>query len=126
MSDSNLPSGETVDNDYVSRTGQKDHMPVVGDKEAIEDPIDANTADSDAQLGMPEHYALQLVTKVLMNLQRPTMLMPSISRTLSTAAHVELQSPAAVTPSRAMMRVFHRKMVRAAPMSLINRTLALG
>lgn len=38
-------------NDYESRTGQKDHIPVVKDEAGIEDPIDPDTADSDAQLG---------------------------------------------------------------------------
>lgn len=42
----------TAQNDYESRTGQKDHIPVVKDDADVEDPIDANTADSDAQLGM--------------------------------------------------------------------------
>jgi hypothetical protein len=39
-------------NDYESRTGQKDHIPVVKDDADIEDPIDGETADSDAQLGI--------------------------------------------------------------------------
>lgn len=38
-------------NDYESRTGQKDHIPVVKDDADIGDPIDGETADSDAQLG---------------------------------------------------------------------------
>lgn len=38
-------------NDYQSRTGQKDHIPVQSDEANVEDPIDAETADSDAQLG---------------------------------------------------------------------------
>ncbi|ETN46718.1 uncharacterized protein HMPREF1541_00907 [Cyphellophora europaea CBS 101466] len=37
-------------NDYQSRTGQKDHIPVQSDEANVEDPIDAETADSDAQL----------------------------------------------------------------------------
>lgn len=38
--------------DYVSRTGQKDVVPVESDNAGVEDPIDEETADSDAQLGM--------------------------------------------------------------------------
>ena len=53
------PQDEYVDdgtvpaqNDYESRTGQKDHIPVVKDDAGVDDPIDGNTADSDEQLGM--------------------------------------------------------------------------
>lgn len=46
------PTGpDTTQNDYTSRTGQKDHMPVQSDDNPVEDPIDPNTADSDEQLG---------------------------------------------------------------------------
>jgi hypothetical protein len=38
-------------NDYESRTGQKDHIPVVKDEAGVEDPINPETSDSDAQLG---------------------------------------------------------------------------
>ena len=41
---------DTTQDDYKSRTGQS-HIPVVGDSTNVEDPIDANTADSDEQLG---------------------------------------------------------------------------
>lgn len=44
-------SADTRQDDYVSRTGQKDHMPVQSDDNPVDDPIDANTADSDQQLG---------------------------------------------------------------------------
>jgi hypothetical protein len=44
-------AADTTQNDYKSRTGQS-HIPVVGDDSNIEDPINANTADSDDQLGM--------------------------------------------------------------------------
>lgn len=44
-------TSDTTQNDYKSRTGQS-HIPVVGDESTIEDPIDANTADSDGQLGV--------------------------------------------------------------------------
>ena len=45
------PNGaDTTQDDYKSRTGQST-IPVVSDSTNIEDPIDANTADSDAQLG---------------------------------------------------------------------------
>lgn len=42
----------TTQNDYVSRTGQKDTVPVQSDDAPVEDPIDEETADSDKQLGM--------------------------------------------------------------------------
>jgi len=41
------------DNDYVSRTGQKQGpIPVQSEGAEVEDPINADTADSDQQLGM--------------------------------------------------------------------------
>jgi hypothetical protein len=47
------PAGDAQDNDYVSRTGQKQGpIPVQSDNDAAEDPIDGATADSDEQLGM--------------------------------------------------------------------------
>lgn len=45
-----VSGADTVDNDYKSRTGQG-HIPVQSDETTVEDPIDPNTADSDAQLG---------------------------------------------------------------------------
>jgi hypothetical protein len=48
-----IPTGAAGDNDYTSRTGQKQApIPVQKDEDPIEDPIDAETADSDEQLGM--------------------------------------------------------------------------
>jgi hypothetical protein len=52
-----VPAGEAVDNDYTSRTGQKNApVPVQSDNDAVEDPIDAETADSDAALGNALHF----------------------------------------------------------------------
>lgn len=42
----------TADNDYVSRDGQKDVVPVQKDEAPIES---GTTDDSDAQLGKPLH-----------------------------------------------------------------------
>lgn len=50
MSAQDIPSGDFQDNDYKSRTGQN-QIPVQSDDKTVEDPIDGNTADSDAQLG---------------------------------------------------------------------------
>jgi hypothetical protein len=47
---SNIPDGYPVDNDYISRPGQKDIVPVQRDDAPVEDPIDPATANSDAQL----------------------------------------------------------------------------
>ena len=44
------PTGDVQDSEYVSRTGQSE-IPVTKDDAPIEDPIDAETADSDKQLG---------------------------------------------------------------------------
>ena len=50
MSAQDAPSGDFQDNDYKSRTGQSE-IPVQTDDKTVEDPIDPDTADSDAQLG---------------------------------------------------------------------------
>lgn len=47
-----IPQGIPADNDYVSRSGHKQEpIPVQSDGATIEDPIDADSANSDAQLG---------------------------------------------------------------------------
>jgi hypothetical protein len=50
MSAQDIPTGDVMDNDYKSRTGQNE-IPVQADDKPVEDPIDAETADSDATLG---------------------------------------------------------------------------
>lgn len=50
-------TADTNQNDYTSRTGQKQApVPVQSDNDPIEDPIDADTANSDEQLGMFTTY----------------------------------------------------------------------
>lgn len=45
------PSGEVVDNSYVSRSGHKNEpLNVVSDQERVAEPVDAE-ADTDEQLG---------------------------------------------------------------------------
>ena len=47
-----VPTGDNLDNDYTSRTGQKNaSVPVQKDTDAVVDPIDPATADSDESLG---------------------------------------------------------------------------
>jgi hypothetical protein len=54
-------TADTIQNDYTSRTGQKQApIPVQSDNDAIEDPIDPAKADSDEQLGMLSHSNLRL------------------------------------------------------------------
>ena len=67
MSASDLPAGDAVDNDYVSRTGQKEHIPVQSDEASIEDPIDSATADSDQVLGTPPSFNILFPMLVLTN-----------------------------------------------------------
>ena len=56
-----IPGGDSMDNDYKSRTGQS-HIPVQSDDAPVSDPIDPATADSDETLGMfsprPPHMLL--------------------------------------------------------------------
>ncbi|KAI0127004.1 hypothetical protein BJ170DRAFT_630717 [Xylariales sp. AK1849] len=53
------PAGDVSDNSYVSRQGHKNEaLPVVSDQERLEDPIDANTADSDEQLARDDTDAI--------------------------------------------------------------------
>jgi hypothetical protein len=48
----NAPSGEFRDDSYVSRQGSKNEpLPVQADSDNVEDPIDADKADTDEQLG---------------------------------------------------------------------------
>ncbi|KAL8891220.1 MAG: hypothetical protein Q9205_000790 [Flavoplaca limonia] len=48
-----VPSGVKGDNDYTSRTGQY-QIPVQKDEAPVNDPINPDTADSDATLGESE------------------------------------------------------------------------
>ena len=50
MTGGDVPSGDSMDNDYKSRTGQH-HIPVQSDDAPVSDPIDPATADSDETLG---------------------------------------------------------------------------
>lgn len=52
-------TGVAGDNEYASRTGQT-QIPVQKDEASIEDPIDADTADSDKVLGMKTILPLDL------------------------------------------------------------------
>lgn len=59
-------TADTTQNDYTSRTGQKQApVPVQSDNDPIEDPIDANKADSDEQLGMHFNITAE-VCRILM------------------------------------------------------------
>ncbi|KAM4057242.1 hypothetical protein HRG_004073 [Hirsutella rhossiliensis] len=49
---------KTTDDSYVSRQGQKSEIPVQADDAKVEDPIDGNTADSDAQLARDDADAI--------------------------------------------------------------------
>ena len=57
MSAQEIPNGDFQDNEYQSRTGQSE-IPVQADDKPVEDPIDPETADSDAQLGRPTKVLL--------------------------------------------------------------------
>ncbi|CAG7559188.1 unnamed protein product [Fusarium equiseti] len=55
----NAPSASFEDNSYVSRPGEKDQpIAVQADSDRVEDPIDAEQADSDAQLERDEKDAI--------------------------------------------------------------------
>ncbi|KAI1267706.1 hypothetical protein F5Y18DRAFT_424841 [Xylariaceae sp. FL1019] len=57
--DNEAPTGQVKDESYVSRSGHKsEEIPVVSDTERIADPIDADTADSDAQLERDDNEAI--------------------------------------------------------------------
>lgn len=68
MSAQDIPSGEFQDNEYKSRTGQN-QIPVQSDDKPIEDPIDGDKADTDAQLGSssPSNLALGHLTNIIYN-----------------------------------------------------------
>jgi hypothetical protein len=65
MSAQDIPTGDFQDNEYQSRTGQSE-IPVQTDDKPVEDPIDPDTADSDAQLGMSTHIAVQSLEDTLL------------------------------------------------------------
>ncbi|KAI9758063.1 MAG: hypothetical protein M4579_003194 [Chaenotheca gracillima] len=52
-----VPGGDSADNDYASRTGQS-QVPVQKDDAQVEDPIDADTADTDQQLARDDADAI--------------------------------------------------------------------
>ncbi|KAK1566295.1 uncharacterized protein LY79DRAFT_644127 [Colletotrichum navitas] len=58
MSSNDVPTGEVKDNEYVSRQGDRQPISVVDDDAKVEDPIDDETADSDAQLERDEKDAI--------------------------------------------------------------------
>lgn len=59
---SDIPQGDAQDNDYVSRPGQKEAgIPVQSDDAPVEDPIDAEVANSDEQLGMFQHFSKKVL-----------------------------------------------------------------
>ncbi|QPC74353.1 hypothetical protein HYE68_005105 [Fusarium pseudograminearum] len=60
MSDlENAPSASYEDNSYVSRPGEKDQpIAVQADSDRVEDPIDAEQADTDVQLERDEKDAI--------------------------------------------------------------------
>lgn len=51
-SNEQIPQGDSMDNDYVSRTGQKQYIPVQKDDAPVDDPYNNDMADSDEQLRM--------------------------------------------------------------------------
>jgi len=54
-----VPAGDEMDNDYTSRTGQKNaSVPVQADTDMVEDPIDPATADSDETLAKDDVDAI--------------------------------------------------------------------
>lgn len=54
------PSAEFQDDSYVSRPGEKEQpIPVQSDSDRVEDPIDGEQADTDAQLGMSNSLLYQ-------------------------------------------------------------------
>ena len=92
-----------MDNDYVSRTGQKENVPVQTDEAAVEDPIDPATADSDATLGKPLSRISSAATQLTLP-QRKMKPMLSTNPTLLRAVRVVLRRNP--TANQAMMRGF--------------------
>jgi hypothetical protein len=69
MSAQEIPTGDFQDNEYQSRTGQSE-IPVQADDKPVEDPIDPDTADSDAQLGRLIPLFLSSLERVTNSLRR--------------------------------------------------------
>lgn len=104
MSNNVAAEEQTGDNDYVENA-PSDQVPVVKDGAAVEDPIDANTADSDEQLGMwpweMSHFCYRMADALH---QLVTTTRPLTSPTSSTAAVPAVPAPKAVTQNLAIQR----------------------
>lgn len=74
MTGGDVPSGDTMDNDYKSRTGQH-HIPVQSDEAPVSDPIDPATADSDETLGMSPAFSSVLLNVIFYSFPQQTLLM---------------------------------------------------
>ena len=96
------PSGtDTQQDDYTSRTGQKQApVPVQDDADPVDDPIDADVADSDQQLST---ILLPLSANISNVMQSAMMLMPLIRATLLKIAHAVQRKT--VTRNQAMKKV---------------------
>ena len=75
-----MAENDVQDNDYVSRTGQKDHVPVQDDNAPVEDPIDEAEADTDKALGTVAAH--KIYVRLLIFMQKKTSRTPLTSPTL--------------------------------------------
>lgn len=106
-----VPAGDSMDNDYKSRTGQHTHMPVQADDKPVEDPIDPATADSDETLGM---FLLRCVFMgtfafsflLFLTFIQLRMIPMPLTRATSLVAVPEVQSPMVDTRSQVTKRVY--------------------
>lgn len=100
-----IPAGDVGDNDYASRSDQY-QVPVQKDEAPVEDPIDANTADSDAQLGKLQLQTYSRLAEFSNMAPQLAMTMRLLTRETScpTAREVRLRR-LAPTSSLVMRRV---------------------
>jgi hypothetical protein len=93
MSAQDIPTGEVQDNDYKSRTGQNE-IPVQADDKPVEDPIDEETADSDAQLG---------TLQSIYSFTHPTNQTNNLYRSRRQERHRPIQHPQRTNPRRSQV-----------------------
>ena len=108
-----VPAGDSMDNDYKSRTGQS-HIPVQSDDAPVADPIDPATADSDETLGtLPPpsplgylHALFDAFSRDFANEAQPRMTVMQLIRAILSAGAHEVQGPVEGTKSRVMSTLF--------------------
>ena len=100
-----VPAGDSMDNDYKSRSGQY-QIPVQKDDAPVHDPIDPANADSDETLGkLSSHYLFAY--RIMLTFTQRKMMPMRLIKAISSAVVPGVQSLVVVMLSLVTRRVFH-------------------